>query len=165
MMINKLILFYIFFNLTCLKIFLSVLSKLLKMKAILQFLYIYILVWLINSNPYYILFYLCHIFFFVLFLVAYIASTYVDNWQIPFTTYHLLQYLGMALSFSVSNYLGSQIKVCILAASLMMSIVPYTILEFRIHHRNVVHDRTAVLWIYHTPWPNIYCVYSFISVM
>lgn len=77
--------------------------------------------------------------------ITYIASTYVDDWQIPFTTYHLLQYLGMALSFSISNYLGSQVKVCILAATLMMSIVPYTILEFRIHHRNIVHNRTAVL--------------------
>ncbi|GIY72498.1 protein unc-93 homolog A [Caerostris darwini] len=77
--------------------------------------------------------------------LTFLASTYPDDWQAPFCTYYQLQWFGMAISFCISPYLCTEIKILALAIFLAVSIIPYTILEFRLHHRSQIQNRTDML--------------------
>ncbi|GIY35114.1 uncharacterized protein CEXT_740291 [Caerostris extrusa] len=61
--------------------------------------------------------------------LTFLASTYPDDWQAPFCTYYQLQWFGMAISFCISPYLCTEIKILALAIFLAVSIIPYTILN------------------------------------
>ncbi|GFQ81536.1 protein unc-93 homolog A [Trichonephila clavata] len=77
--------------------------------------------------------------------LTFLASTFVDDWQAPFCTYYQLQWFGMAISFCISPYLCAEIKILALAIFLAVAIIPYTILEFRLHQRSRIQNRTDML--------------------
>ncbi|GFT67661.1 protein unc-93 homolog A [Nephila pilipes] len=77
--------------------------------------------------------------------LTFLASTFVDDWQAPFCTYYQLQWFGMAISFCISPYLCAEIKILALAVFLAVAIIPYTILEFRLHQRSRIQNRTDML--------------------
>ncbi|GBN54879.1 hypothetical protein AVEN_17441-1 [Araneus ventricosus] len=87
---------------------------------------------------------LCHAIWETLSL-TFLAATYPDDWQAPFCTYYQLQWFGMAISFCISPYLCTEIKILALAIFLAVAIIPYTILEFRLHHRSQMQNRTDML--------------------
>ncbi|XP_054719801.1 protein unc-93 homolog A-like [Uloborus diversus] len=87
---------------------------------------------------------LCHAIWKTL-TTTYLASTYAEDWPIPFCAYYQLQCIGSAFVFAISSYLCSEIKVCLLAAALALALVPYTALEFRIHQRSRTQTNTTAL--------------------
>ncbi|KAG8197635.1 hypothetical protein JTE90_001565 [Oedothorax gibbosus] len=77
--------------------------------------------------------------------LTFIHTTYPDDWTAPFCTYYQMQWLGMGLTFAVSPYLCAEVKILILAMFLAVAIIPYSILEFRLHQRTLLQDRTEML--------------------
>lgn len=87
---------------------------------------------------------LCHSIWETLSL-TYIIISYTSDWQIPYIAYFMYQGLGLTMAYSFAFYLCTEIKIYILAAALFFAILPYSILEFRLHHQQKIQQRTSVL--------------------
>ncbi|GFU33295.1 protein unc-93 homolog A [Nephila pilipes] len=76
---------------------------------------------------------------------TYLATTFTYDWQAPFAVYFMAQCIGLTTAFTCSPIFVNDIKICLMAGLMILALIPYTILELRLHRQQKLQDRAADL--------------------
>jgi len=79
-----------------------------------------------------------------IFVTALLTGQYLDHWEAAFANRAFFKFVGFALAFVFHSFLCNYMKLYLLAFVMIVSVVPFALLEYRLENIRKIRNITRL---------------------